>query len=249
MSEVERVQKVLSRLGLGSRREIEKYITEGSVKINGLPAKLGDKVSDTDVVIVKGKKINLSGHEKQATRILLYYKPVGEVCSRKDPIFSKTVFESLPTIKEGRWVQVGRLDVNTAGLLIFTNDGALANHLMHPKHQIEREYAVRVCGQVTQEMLKQLSDGVMLDDGLAQFKKIQYQGGEGVNAWYHVVLTEGRHREVRRLWQSQGVEVSRLIRIRYGELSLPRSLSRGKWTELSQQEVNRFIKKLGMQDG
>lgn len=190
----ERIQKVLSRLGHGSRREIERWIVEGSVKINGVVAQLGDKVKATDQLIVKGKRVDPSVAEKQRTRILLYYKPVGEVCSRQDPLFSKTVFANLPPIEGGRWVQVGRLDLNTAGLLIFTNDGELANQLMHPKYEIEREYAVRVCGQVTASMLQALRKGVMLEDGPGKFKKIDFQGGEGTNTWYHVVLTEGRHR-------------------------------------------------------
>ncbi|MCX7114892.1 MAG: pseudouridine synthase [Gammaproteobacteria bacterium] len=249
MSEQERVQKLLSRLGYGSRREIERWIVEGSVKLNGEVAVLGCKVGATDTLIVKGKKVVIDLSKKLTTQILLYYKPVGEVCSRDDPLFSKTVFMSLPPVKEGRWVQVGRLDVNTAGLLIFTNDGALAHHLMHPKFEIEREYAVRVCGQVTKSMLQNLKEGVMLEDGKGKFKQIQFQGGEGSNAWYHVVLTEGRHREVRRLWQSQGVEVSRLIRIRYGSLQLPRTLSRGKWVELAQPDVKAFMKQVGMPDG
>jgi 23S rRNA pseudouridine2605 synthase len=240
MSEPERLQKALSRLGFGSRREIEQWIQTGKIQLNGVVAKLGDKVSPQDKLIVKGERVHLEQTKVIATRILIYHKPVGEVCSRRDPLFTQTVFERLPSILKGRWVQVGRLDVNTAGLLIFTNDGELANQLMHPKFEVEREYAVRVCGQVSKEMLKRLEQGVELEDGPAKFKQITFSGGEGVNSWYHVVLTEGRHREVRRLWQSQGVSVSRLIRIRFGAIQLPRTLAQGKWVELNKQEVTSF---------
>ncbi|HFL3390167.1 TPA: pseudouridine synthase, partial [Legionella pneumophila] len=169
---------------------------------------------------------------------------VGEVSSRHDPKFEKTVFDNLPHLRQGRWVQVGRLDLNTSGLLIFTNNGELANQLMHPKYGLEREYAVRVHGQVSQESLNNLLKGVMLDDGLAKFTKIQFRGGEGTNSWYHVTLNEGRNREVRRLWESQGVEVSRLIRIRYGMLTMPRFLSRGQFYELTPKEVTEFLDSL-----
>lgn len=249
MSEPERIQKVLSQLGLGSRREIERWIESGEIKINGSVAKLGDKISEQDQVMVKNKRVQLSQDKSSTPRMLIYYKPVGEVCSRHDPIFKKTVFDKLPPINHGRWIQVGRLDLNTAGLLIFTNQGELAHRMMHPKFELEREYAVRVFGQVTDTMLEALERGVELDDGLAKFKKIEYAGGEGLNAWYHVVLTEGRHREVRRLWQSQGVEVSRLIRIRFGSIQLPRFLSQGKWVEMTKQEVDQFKRFLGTGHG
>ncbi len=249
MNEPERIQKVLSQLGLGSRREIERWIELGEVKINGSLAKLGDKISAQDQVMVRNKRVPLLAEKSSATRMLIYYKPVGEVCSRHDPIFKKTVFEKLPPINNGRWIQVGRLDLNTAGLLIFTNNGDLAHHMMHPKFELEREYAVRVYGKVTDAMLKLLQQGVALEDGFAQFKKIEYTGGEGLNAWYHVVLTEGRHREVRRLWQSQDVEVSRLIRIRFGSIQLPRFLSQGKWIEMNKQAVDQFKRLMGTRDG
>lgn len=240
----ERLQKILSQAGLGSRREMERWIESGWVQVNGNPAKLGDSAGPFDKISVKGKFIANPLKEKQNTRILLYHKPVGEISSRHDPKFGKTVFDHLPHIKQGRWIQVGRLDLNTSGLLLFTNDGELANRLMHPKYELEREYAVRVHGQVSPEVLNNLERGVALDDGPAKFNRIQFRGGEGTNSWYHVVLNEGRNREVRRLWESQGLEVSRLIRIRYGSLFMPRFLARGQTYELPPKEVTEFIASL-----
>lgn len=240
----ERLQKILSQAGFGSRREIERWIEEGLIKVNGVLAKLGDGATEDDVISVRGRVIDNPLKIENKIRILLYHKPVGEISSRNDPKFTKTVFDNLPHLKQGRWVQVGRLDLNTSGLLIFTNDGELANRLMHPKYELEREYAVRVYGQVTPEMLKTLMKGVMLEDGIAKFKKVEFRGGEGTNGWYHVVLSEGRNREVRRLWESQGVEVSRLIRVRYGKLHMPRSLDRGSFIELSPKEVETFLANL-----
>lgn len=240
----ERLQKILSQAGFGSRREMERWIELGMVCVNGTVAKLGDSAGPEDKIIVKGKVIANPLKAEVKTRILLYHKPVGEISSRNDPNHSRTVFDKLPPLRQGRWVQVGRLDINTSGLLIFTNNGDLANRLMHPKFEIEREYAVRVHGQVSDAAIKALLKGVELDDGLAKFKRIDFSGGEGTNAWYHVTLTEGRNREVRRLWQSQGVEVSRLIRIRYGKLTMPRSLSRGDHVELTPKEVETFLASL-----
>lgn len=241
----ERLQKILSQAGLGSRREMERWIESGWVQVNGAAVKLGDSAGPLDKITVKGKLINNPLKDKQKTRVLLYHKPVGEISSRHDPKFNKTVFDHLPHLKQGRWVQVGRLDLNTSGLLIFTTDGDLANQLMHPKYELEREYAVRVHGQVSLEMLNNLRQGVTLDDGVAKFIKVDVRGGSlGANTWYHVTLTEGRNREVRRLWESQGVEVSRLIRIRYGKLTMPRFLARGKTYELTPKEVSEFIASL-----
>ncbi|MCP0913493.1 MULTISPECIES: 23S rRNA pseudouridine(2605) synthase RluB [Legionella] len=240
----ERLQKILSQAGLGSRREMERWIEQGLIEVNGVPAKLGDVASAEDKISVRGRLIANPLKLAQKTRILLYHKPVGEISSRHDPKHSKTVFDNLPVLKQGRWVQVGRLDINTSGLLIFTNNGELANRLMHPKYELEREYAVRVRGEVSAEAIRNLQKGVQLEDGFAKFKKIEFRGGEGSNTWYHVVLSEGRNREVRRLWESQGVEVSRLIRIRYGKLYMPRSLARGQFTELSPREVDSFLASL-----
>ncbi|MFA6302227.1 MAG: pseudouridine synthase [Legionella sp.] len=240
----ERLQKILSQAGLGSRREMERWIESGWVQVNGKPVKLGDSATENDKITVKGKLINNPLKIKQSTRILLYHKPVGEISSRHDPKFEKTVFDNLPSLRQGRWVQVGRLDLNTSGLLIFTNDGELANKLMHPKYGLEREYAVRIHGQVSPEVLNILKKGVQLEDGMAKFSKVDFRGGEGTNSWYHVTLNEGRNREVRRIWESQGLEVSRLIRIRYGVLSMPRFLGRGECYELTAKEVVDFLNTL-----
>ena len=237
----ERLQKLLSQAGFGSRREMERWIEEGLVHVNGARAKLGDSAGPDDKISVKGRIIPNPLKMESSTRILLYHKPIGEISSRHDPKHGATVFDHLPHLKQGRWVQVGRLDLNTSGLLIFTNNGELANRLMHPRYEIEREYAVRVHGQVHPDALTALVKGVQLDDGVAQFKRLTCRGGEGTNTWYHVVLTEGRNREVRRLWESQGVVVSRLIRIRYGDFHMPRSLARGRHVELSPEEVDKFI--------
>lgn len=237
----ERLQKILSQAGLGSRREMERWIESGWVQVNGKTAQLGDSAGAVDKITVKGKIISNPLKVKQNIRILLYHKPVGEISSRHDPKFEKTVFDHLPHLKQGRWVQVGRLDLNTSGLLIFTTNGELANQLMHPRYGLEREYAVRIHGQVSPQILNNLQQGVLLDDGKAQFTKIEFKGGEGTNSWYHVTLNEGRNREVRRLWESQGLEVSRLIRIRYGTISMPRFLNRGQTYELTPKQVTEFM--------
>lgn len=237
--EKERLQKILAQAGLGSRREIEGLIEQGQVTLNGEIAILGAKAGPEDQIGFKGRLIAnpLKTKSAQKTRVLIYHKPIGEISSRHDPKHSKTTFDRLPHLKNGRWVQVGRLDINTSGLLLFTNNGEFANELMHPKHAFEREYAVRVRGNVSPDTLKTLLQGVTLEDGFAQFKKISLQGGEGSNVWYHVTLMEGRNREVRRLWESQGVEVSRLIRIRYGSVQLPRFLVRGQFYEMTEKEI------------
>lgn len=228
----EKLQKVLARAGFGSRRELEEWITAGRIKVNGKVAKLGDRVAHADKVLVDGKKV--AGQEKDATvhPILLYNKPLGEICTRNDPEGRPTVFDHLPHLNHARWVSVGRLDINTTGLLLFTTDGELANRLMHPSAQIEREYAVRVMGEVTSEMIQAMQRGVLLEDGMASFTSIKYAGGEGANHWYHVVLLEGRNREVRRLWEAQGLKVSRLKRVRYGNILIPSYVKAGKFVEL-----------------
>lgn len=240
----ERIQKVLSGQGLGSRREIETWITAGRVQVNGKLAKLGDRITFQDRVSVDGKLIRFQVEKPSLPPILLYYKPEGEVCSRKDPEGRRTVFQSLPKTSQGRWIMVGRLDINTSGLLIFTTDGELANFLMHPRNEIEREYAVRVLGGLTPEQIQVLTKGVMLEDGLARFISIQEQEGDGVNRWYHVVLREGRNREIRRMFEALGLQVSRLIRVRYGPFILPPSLSRGRILELAEDEIAWFLQAL-----
>ncbi len=241
------MQKVLAAAGLGSRREIEGWIAAGRVSVNGKPAKLGDRVQPDDRVSVDGRPVK--GLERSADtrrRVILYHKPEGELTTRKDPEGRPTVFEALPRLRGSRWVSVGRLDTNTSGLLLFTNDGALANKLMHPSAQVEREYAVRVLGQVTEEQLAALKQGVRLEDGMAAFDEITAAGGEGANRWYHVTLREGRNREVRRLWEAIGLTVSRLIRIRYGSITLPRELPRGAWRDATEEEMSALAGEAGM---
>ena len=240
MSE-ERVQKVLSRMGFGSRREIERWIEQGRVKVNGKACTLGDKVKPGDRVHVNGKRITVREEKQEETRVIMYHKPEGEVCTRSDPEGRATVFDHLPKAGRARWVSIGRLDINTSGLLLFTTNGELANRLMHPSNQIEREYAVRVNGTVTQQILAQLKTEVMLEDGPAHFEDIQDGGGEGYNHWYYVVLREGRNREVRRMWEAVGIRVSRLMRVRYGNIILPKSLRKGRSKDIE----SILIKELG----
>ncbi|MEK9592271.1 MAG: pseudouridine synthase [Luminiphilus sp.] len=232
----EKLHKALANLGWGSRRKMEQWISEGRVTIDGAVARLGDRVRSGQSVRLDGKPVDLE--EAREVRVLLYHKPVREVCSRHDPEGRKTVFERLPKLKSGRWISVGRLDFNTSGVLLFTTDGALANALMHPSNAIEREYLVRVMGRVDDPMLERLKSGVELDDGPARFSDIQEGGGEGINRFFYVVLMEGRNREVRRLWESQGLTVSRLKRVRYGEVFLPSKLKKGQWLELPQRDVD-----------
>ena len=231
----EKVQKVLARAGLASRREIERWIEAGRVAVNGKAARLGDRVDDRDRLAVDGRAVDLA--PAQEARCILYHKPPGEVCSRSDPEGRRTVFGRLPNLKSGRWISIGRLDFNTSGLLLFTTDGDLANGLMHPSSNIEREYMVRVMGDVQGDMLRRMLEGVMLDDGMARFADIQDGGGDGINRWYYVVLMEGRNREVRRLWESQGLTVSRLKRVRYGDVFIPSKVKQGQWVEMDRTDV------------
>ncbi len=241
-SKPERIQKVLARAGVGSRRQIEAWIKEGRIKVNGKPAALGDHISAKDKVKVNNRVVDLGDSSDDKVKILAYYKPSGEICARSDPKHKKTVFDSLPKLKRGRWINIGRLDINTLGLLLFTNDGELANRLMHPSNQVEREYAVRVLGTATETQLKNLIDGVKLEDGMANFSDIVDSGGEGTNHWYHVVIAEGRNREVRRLWESQGLKVSRLMRVRFGSYILPRSKRPGQFWDLDEKEIKALNK-------
>jgi len=242
----EKLQKVLARAGKGSRREMETVISAGRVSVNGKVAYLGDRVEGNEQIKIDGHSVAIEAPAEQMCRILMYNKPEGEMCTRKDPEGRPTVFDRLPPLEGGRWVAVGRLDINTSGMLLFTTDGELANRLMHPSHKVEREYAVRVFGDVKEAMRQTLLHGVKLEDGPAKFQKITYRGGEGRNHWYHVVLSEGRNREVRRLWESQDVQVSRLIRVRYGDIELQRQLPLGGWTELGLKDVNYYRKLVGL---
>lgn len=242
----EKLQKVLARAGVGSRREMEKYIESNRVSVNGKVARLGDRVEENAVIRVDGHVVKIEQQEERVCRVLMYHKPEGELCTRKDPEGRRTVFDRLPRLDGDRWIAIGRLDINTSGLLLFTNDGELANRLMHPKYEVEREYSARVFGEVTNQTLRTLTKGVELEDGPAKFLKIKPMGGEGINKWFNVTLTEGRNREVRRLWQSQDVEVSRLIRIRYGKLELNKRLPQGGWEELKLEDVNYLRKSVKM---
>lgn len=226
MSNFEKIQKVLANAGIASRRKIEMMIKEGRITVNGNVAKIGDRITYHTTVLLDGKPVKFA-QTKNNRQLILYHKPEGEICSRVTEPGKPTVYDHLPPLEEGRWVSIGRLDVATSGLLLFTNDGDLANKLMHPSSDIEREYKVRVYGDVTDDILRHLSQGVRLDDGPAHFEVIKPGMKTGKNQWFDVILKEGRNRVVRRLWESQGIQVNRLMRIRFGEYKLPRSLKPG----------------------
>jgi len=243
----EKLHKLLADAGIGSRRDMEELIIAGRVSVNGQPAHVGQRVMPTDQVRVNGKPLQLRLKSAgRPPRVLLYHKPAGEIVSQDDPEHRPTVFDNLPKVSGARWVAVGRLDFNTEGLLIFTTSGELANRLMHPRYEIEREYAVRVFGQCTEEQRQGLLDGVQLEDGMARFARIDDAGGQGSNHWYRVTITEGRNREVRRMFELVGLEVSRLIRTRFGAVQLPRTLSRGRYQELSPEWVQAWTHDLGI---
>lgn len=244
----EKLQKVLAQVGIGSRREMERWIEAGRVQVNGKLATLGDRVTAEDKIKVDGRLISSRFQDGPRQRVILYNKPEGEICSRSDPDNRTTVFDTLPRLKGERWVAVGRLDFNTSGLLLFTTDGSLANALMHPSTTIEREYAVRIRGRIDNDMLARLREGVMLEDGVAKFSDIQMGRGEEAasNQWYYVVLTEGRNREVRRLFESQGVTVSRLKRVRFGTVLIPSKVKAGQWIELNEKEVEKIVRMSGL---
>ncbi len=242
----ERLQKVLANAGLGSRREIEGWIRDGRVKVNGRVARLGARVGEEDRIEIDGRPVSarrLGGRERF---VILYNKPEGEMVTRNDPEGRPTVFDRLPKPPQGRWIAVGRLDVNSSGLLLLTNDGELANRLMHPRYRIDREYAVRVHGEVTEEMVRQLVHGVELEDGPARFEDVVESGGEGLNHWFHVVIMEGRRREVRRMWEAVGAQVSRLKRVRYGPVILDSAVKAGQWRELNKEERRALLAAVGM---
>lgn len=239
----ERLQKVLARAGLGSRRQIEDWIRAGRLTIDDRTATLGTRISGSERIQLDGQQLSL---ELPRRRVLAYYKPEGEICSRRDPEGRPTIFQHLPRLASGRWIAVGRLDINSQGLILLTTDGELAARLMHPATGIEREYAVRVLGVVDQAMLERLGRGVELDDGPARFDRIVDGGGSGANHWYHVILREGRNRVVRRLWESQGVTVSRLVRVRYGPILLRRGLRPGHWDELDGESLTTLLSAAGL---
>ncbi|MDU1346456.1 MAG: pseudouridine synthase [Eikenella corrodens] len=237
-----RLQKALAASGVGSRREMEEWIQNGWVTVNGKVAQLGDKVQPEDQVLVKGSVIKLKWPDR-LPRIILYYKQEGEIVSRDDPQGRVSIFDRLPQAASSRWVAIGRLDINTSGLLILTTSGELANRFAHPSFEVEREYAVRVLGELDMDKMRLLtSEGVMLEDGLARVERIHSQGGEGVNKWYNVVLKEGRNREVRRIFEHFGLTVSRLVRTGFGPIGLPNRLKRGQFYELNAAEVASVMK-------
>ena len=238
--QTEKLQKILARAGVGSRREMEVWITAGRVSVDGKIASLGTRVIGKEKIRVDGHLITIKQASEVQTKVVLYNKPEGQICSANDPEGRTSVFATLPQLRQARWVMIGRLDISTSGLLLFTNDGELAHRLMHPRYEIEREYAVRIKGKVEKVMLNRLSKGVKLEDGMARFNAIKDAGGEGLNHWYHVVLKEGRNREVRRLWESQNLTVSRLIRIRFADIALPRRLRRGTWEYLNKEAIKRL---------
>ncbi len=243
-----KLHKVLAQAGMGSRLEMEQLILEGRITVNNEPAHIGQRVQFGDHVKVNGKPIRFRVAPPPA-RVIAYHKPAGEVVSHDDPQNRPTVFRKLPKLFQGKWQSVGRLDLNTEGLLLFTSSGELANHLMHPRFGLEREYAVRVLGALTQEEKNKLLEGVQLDDGVAQFGCIEEGGGEGANCWYRVTISEGRNREVRRMLESIGHAVSRLIRIRYGAMVLPRGLKRGAWMELDEADIRALSHAVKRNDG
>lgn len=238
-----KLQKALADTGIGSRRELEEWIAAGRVNVNGEVAHIGQRVGPDDRIRVNGKLVQLK-FSLRLPRVLMYHKPEGEIVSRDDPAGRPSVFSHLPRLKSGRWIAIGRLDFNSCGLLLFTNDGGLANRMMHPRFAIEREYAVRVLGEISTEMLAQLRRGVELDDGPAHFTRLLEGGGEGANHWYRVALSEGRNREVRRMFEAVGVTVSRLMRVRYGPVVLPPRLRRGQVQDLTSDEVKKLISSL-----
>lgn len=241
-----KLHKVLAEAGLGSRRDMEDLIVAGRVSVNGEPAHIGQRILPTDFVRINGKLIQRK-ISKTPPRILVYHKPAGQIVSTNDPEGRESVFSSLPSMKTGKWLAVGRLDFNTEGLLLFTTSGDLANRLMHPRYGIEREYAVRTLGTLEEGMRQKLLSGVELEDGLAQFSKISDGGGDGVNKWYRVVIGEGRNREVRRMFEAVGLTVSRLIRTRYGVMTLPPNLKRGRWEELEENDARDLLKICGLE--
>ena len=243
-AEPQKLHKMLAQMGIGSRREIEEWIVAGRVSVNGEPAHTGQRIGPRDRIKVNGKLIHLR-FAPRIPKVLLYHKPEGEIVSRDDPEKRPSVFDHLPRVLNGRWIAVGRLDFNTSGLLLFTTNGELANKLMHPSANLEREYAVRILGELTEDQRQSLLDGLLLEDGPANFNSITDCGGEGANHWYRVTIAEGRNREVRRMFELLGLTVSRLTRLRYGPVVLPPRLLRGKTMELRDREVLDLLKAIG----
>jgi len=237
---------VLAAAGVGSRREIEQWIRAGRITVNGKVAKLGQKVTGREKILIDQRTVPALRRTRPSPRVLMYHKPAGEVCSRRDPGGRPTIFDRLPVLQGSRWINVGRLDIATSGLILLTTDGELANALMHPSRQFEREYAVRVQGTVTESTLVRARAGVRLEDGDASFDSVEPAGGEGSNRWFRVIVSEGRNRLVRRLWEAVECRVSRLIRIRYGPVALPRSLRQGHHRTLAEKDVRALYAAAGL---
>jgi len=240
----QKLQKALAQAGLGSRREIEGWIRAGRVTVNGMVAHIGARVGADDKIQIDGRPVG-AGARGPAARVLLYHKPEGEIVSRDDPAGRSSVFDRLPKVKAGKWLAVGRLDFNTGGLLVLTTSGELANRMMHPRYELEREYAVRIRGRVSAADMERLTRGIRLPDGEARLESIEDQGGEGANRWYRIVVREGRNRIVRRLFEASRLTVSRLMRTRFGPVELPPRLTRGNYVELAQGEVRRLFAAVG----
>mgnify|MGYP000028729997 CR=1 FL=1 len=242
----EKLQKVLARTGLGSRRQAETWIQDGRVSVDGETATLGDRVEGNEEIRLDNKRVPVRPEEDIERRVILYHKNVGEVSSRNDPENRPTVFDHLPRLRGARWVQVGRLDINTSGLMLFTTDGELAHRLMHPSNEFVREYAVRVRGEITEDKREALLKGVELEDGVSSFRSVEDAGGseEGANHWYKVTLIGGKYREVRRLLESQDLDVSRLIRTRFGDVELPSNLRRGRWMDMPPEQVQQLVSRV-----
>ncbi len=243
----ERIQKVLANLGLGSRRALESLISQGQVTIDGRVARLGDKIEGHETVKLNGRTVLPGPYRSQECRVLMYHKPEGEVTTLEDPEGRPTVFDHLPQLRNSRWIYIGRLDLNTSGLLLFTTDGELANNLTHPRYAIERVYAARVYGELSEEQMTRLTTEVMLEDGPARFTRLVFAGGSGRNNWYHCTLQEGRKREVRRIFEALGLQVARLIRIQYGTLKLTPGLKAGQYRELTSSEINELRALAGLE--
>ena len=239
-----RIHKILADHGIGSRRGIESLIRQKKVLVNGQLAIIGQLVSEKDTFEIEGRSIKLLKKDPTKRRVLMYNKQVGEISSRNDPDHKKTIFDSLPKLRSGRWVSVGRLDINTSGLILFSNDGSFANNLMHPSSNIEREYVARVHGYVSEKIVNNLIKGVELKDGFAKFSDVKAGRKGKTNQWFAMVIMEGRSREVRRLWESQGLEISRLKRVRYGNLFLPATLKQGAFKELTKSEISALERQL-----
>lgn len=246
----DKLQKLLAHAGYGSRREIEVWISDGRISVNGRRAKLGDRASASDRVLVDGKLAHLSAQQDEVIKALIYHKPEGEICSRKDPKGRPTIFDNLPSIPNGRWVSVGRLDINTSGLILLTNNGELANKLMHPSTGLEREYLVRIRGAANADTIEKLTRiGVDIDGKPAKFDRVQQadMADEGTNHWYRVVIKEGRYREVRRMWDAVGHTVSRLKRIRYGTVKLTRDIKRGQNSKIAPKQLEKLVTSVGLE--